>query len=385
MDRRVLLVSSNSSERGGGERFLIYLTLGLRRLGTEVHVLLSTVPYMDGWATALGDVGAIVERENLKGLRDRRFRFVGALADGRQRARIANVCRSLSPDLILVSQQYDEDGLEYLAGALDAGVAPVCGFMHMPMTYNKNRRPLGRLRGAVLSRWYSAHPYKLILPSSGGQQEFESYYPAPRPTRVVHHGCVFIDRKIAARSPFPTSGYQGGPIIAFAGQLVFQKNIPLLLDAWLLANARGAACRLLLIGDGPDRGMIEERLRGEAPAGTWHIAGWQSDPGPYLALADLYIMTSRFEGLPLALIEAAGSGIPCVVTPFNGALDVAEKASWVKIAADHSSSSVAKTLEHVLAHLAAFRAEAAAGSEDFRAHFSPERMARDVLDEALPC
>jgi glycosyltransferase involved in cell wall biosynthesis len=173
--------------------------------------------------------------------------------------------------------------------------------------------------------------------------------------------------------------------VAFAGQLVFQKNIPLLIDAWLLAKQRGAASRLLLIGDGPDRKAIEARLGNDAPPESWHVTGWQADPSRYLALADVFMMTSRFEGLPLALVEAAGSGIPCVLTPFNGAHDVAEKASWVAVASEHAKAPVAETLERVLTDLPRLRAAAVGGRQAFRAHFSPERMARDLLEEAVAC
>ena len=44
--KKILLISSNSSSRGGGERYLVFLARGLRRLNYEVHALLSDVNYI---------------------------------------------------------------------------------------------------------------------------------------------------------------------------------------------------------------------------------------------------------------------------------------------------------------------------------------------------
>ena len=123
--KRFLLISSNSSGRGGGERYLVYLSMGLRDLGYDVHVLLSQSTYMDGWADKFQNEGVAVHRKNLKGLRERPFRFIQAIFDKSQIDAVAALCYELKPNAILVNQQYDEDGLDYLKGALNSNVARV--------------------------------------------------------------------------------------------------------------------------------------------------------------------------------------------------------------------------------------------------------------------
>lgn len=376
--RRVLLISSNSSGRGGGERYLVYLSRGLHQLGYEVHALLSSADYMDPWQIELEAEGVRVHRYPLTGLRDRRLRFISALLDRSQQERLAAICREIAPCAILVNQQYDEDGLDYLRGALNAEIAPVLGTMHMPMTREKHRRPLGRTRGAILRRWYSANVYRPILVSEGSRAEFEAYYPSPRPTHLVHYGCVFGELPDHLPSPFEGSQVQV-PVVAFVGQLVAQKNLSLLVDAWLWARANDAVSRLLLIGDGPERQELEHRLASEAPPGSWHITGWQPRPEGHLISADLYMMTSHYEGLPLALVEAAAMGLPCVVTDFNGAADVAERASWVRVVESRQTADVGRALATALADLPSLRERARSGQEEFKRYFSPERMARDTL------
>lgn len=377
-NRRILLISSNSSGRGGGERYLVYLTQGLRSFDYEVHVLLSTVSYMDDWAKFLAKEQAHIHRLPLIGLRSRPLRFVQSILDKNQQIELAKVCKQISPDAILVNQQYDEDGLDYVAGALMSQVAPVGGTMHMPMTANKNQRPLGELRGKLLSKWYEKHPYSLILVSQGSQKEFENYYSYSGQTKVVNYGCPFPEIN-ASHPPLPDNWVEPLPIIGFSGQFVYQKNLQLLLDAWLYTLEQGIRSRLLLIGDGPERNNLEKHLRHHAPENTWHITGWQEHPEAYLSVLDIYAMTSHFEGLPLALLEAAGRGVPTVVTNFNGALDVAERASWVSIAPHATAESVGQALIKSINNLSWLKQEASNSQQDFQKYFSLQRMASETL------
>lgn len=378
MRKRLLLVSSNSSGRGGGERYLVYLTQALHLLDCEVHILISTINYMDSWAKELKAKGATVHRRNLLGLKSRPLRFLQSITDTKQQLEIAKICKEIAPDAILINQQYDEDGLDYVAGALMSQVAPVGGTMHMPMTANKHQRPLGKLRGKLLKKWYEKHPYSLILVSQGSQKEFENYYNYPRPTKLVNYGCPFPDITVS-HPPLPHNWTKSLPIIGFSGQFVFQKNLQLLIDAWLWTIQHGVESHLLLIGDGPERHNLEKNLRNHAPENTWHITGWQEHPEAYLSVLDIYAMTSHFEGLPLALIEAVGRGLPTVVTNFNGASDVAEPASWVNIADDASPESVGQALIKSINKLSLLKQEARNGQQDFQKYFSLQRMASETL------
>ena len=95
-----------------------------------------------------------------------------------------------------------------------------------------------------------------------------------------------------------------------AGRLMWKKDFPTLLDAF--AQLRG--CQLLIAGEGPD----EAHLRAMAPAGVSFL-GRRSDLPELLRRADGFVLSSRVEGLPVALLEAAASGLPCVSTDAGGA------------------------------------------------------------------
>jgi glycosyltransferase involved in cell wall biosynthesis len=376
--QRILLISSNSSDKGGGERYLIYLTQGLQQLNCEVHVLLSTVTYMDGWAKELTQTGAIVHRLPLIGLRDRPLRFVQSIRDRKQQETIAQFCQQLTPDAILINQQYDEDGLDYIAGALLADVAPVGGTIHMPMTAKKNQRPLGKLRGAWLQKWYQQHPYHRIFVAQGGQQEFCNYYHHLSSGSVVHYGVPHPEE--TTEEPATVSSSAPSKLtIGFIGQFSQQKNLHLLVDSWQWLRQQGIDSKLMLIGDGAERASLEDRLIGIADRQDWQITGWQAHPEKYLSELDLYTMTSHFEGLPLALLEAVGRKLPAVVTNFNGAADVAQQAPWVTVVPNPSPQSVGQALQSALQNINSLKQQAIQGQADFWQYFSTRRMAQDTL------
>jgi len=377
MPPKVLLISSNSSARGGGERCLVYLARGLIELECEVHVLLSNASFMDNWADALMKEGAVLYRRHLISLSQRPFRFIQSIKDWKQIETVSSFCQELGPTAILVNQQYDEDGLDYLMGALQSRIAPVGGIMHMPMTTNKNKRPLGRFRGYRLTKWYEKYPYRLIFVSEGAQKEFETYYPSPRPTYIVNTSVPFQSGKEVSkkRTIFPIDI----PVIGFVGQFVFRKNLDCLINAWLETLKKGVESKLLLVGDGPERTHVEHLLQKKAPPGSWHVTGWTAHPEDLFCEMDIFLLVSHFEGLPLSLIEAAGRAIPSVVVPFNGAKDIAKRASWVKVTSDNSISTISQTLINTLQNLQKLKEIAHIGLNDFRIFFSLRRMASEVL------
>ena len=74
----------------------------------------------------------------------------------------------------------------------------------------------------------------------------------------------------------------------------------------------GVPARLRLVGSGPLRAVLEERVRAAALKDRVEVLGSVSDVRPHLAWADLLVLTSRTEGLPAAVLEAGAAGVPAV-------------------------------------------------------------------------
>lgn len=118
----------------------------------------------------------------------------------------------------------------------------------------------------------------------------------------------------AARPDHPWFADATVPVIVAAGRLAPQKDFPTLLRAFARLHARGLPHRLMILGGGDARARagllrLAEEL-GIAP--SLCLQGHVSPIEPWLAHAALFVLSSRFEGLPGVLIEALACGTPVV-------------------------------------------------------------------------
>jgi glycosyltransferase involved in cell wall biosynthesis len=108
-------------------------------------------------------------------------------------------------------------------------------------------------------------------------------------------------------------GGETGRRILNVGRMTAEKNQILLLEAFAKLSANSEV-RLTILGDGPLRSELEKRARDLGIADRVKMPGFIIDPTPYYRSADLFALSSNFEGYPLVLIEALRCGLPIVST-----------------------------------------------------------------------
>jgi glycosyltransferase involved in cell wall biosynthesis len=108
------------------------------------------------------------------------------------------------------------------------------------------------------------------------------------------------------------------PVLLAAGRFSPEKGQDVLVEALARVHAAGGARpALVLLGDGVLRPDLE-RAAARLPAGSVRFDGWRDDPWARLGAADVFVLPSRREGLPLALLEAMAAGLPVVATRVGG-------------------------------------------------------------------
>jgi len=129
---------------------------------------------------------------------------------------------------------------------------------------------------------------------------------------TVHNGISIDDGESVAAI--------GGGEVAFiaVGRLAEIKNHRLMLHAFHEALKLGAAARLIIVGDGPERENIESYLRANRLEDKVTLLGFRSDVGELLRAADVFVLTSRYEGISVALLEAMRAGLPVIATRVGG-------------------------------------------------------------------
>ena len=105
----------------------------------------------------------------------------------------------------------------------------------------------------------------------------------------------------------------GSPVVLGVGRLVPQKDFTTLIEAFRLVLAE-RSCRLLILGEGPMRGDIEDRARSFGLDERVSMPGWVENPYAFMARAALFVLSSRYEGFGNVLVEAMACGCPSVST-----------------------------------------------------------------------
>ena len=99
-----------------------------------------------------------------------------------------------------------------------------------------------------------------------------------------------------------------------AGRLNEQKNYPLIIDAFAHSPQIREACQLLIYGEGELHSELQHRIDSLGLAESIRLMGRSEDMPSVYASADMFVMTSNFEGMPNALMEAMAAGLPCIST-----------------------------------------------------------------------
>lgn len=106
------------------------------------------------------------------------------------------------------------------------------------------------------------------------------------------------------------------------GRLSAQKNQKLLIDAFGTVAQKREDVRLTIVG----KGELEQQLKAQAQtlglAAKIRFTGVVENPQDYLATADIFVLSSNYEGLPLAVLEAMAAGLPIVSTDVGGVKDI---------------------------------------------------------------
>lgn len=111
----------------------------------------------------------------------------------------------------------------------------------------------------------------------------------------------------------PWLSNKSAPVIIFVGRLVSLKNIPMIIKSIALVN-RLIDCKLLLIGEGPEKPHIANLVKKMHIEDKVSFVGYCENPYPYMKESDLLVLASQWEGLPTVMIECMACNTPVVAT-----------------------------------------------------------------------
>lgn len=114
--------------------------------------------------------------------------------------------------------------------------------------------------------------------------------------------------------------------LLYVGRLAAEKGVPVLLQSLIALKKEGYKFHLTLLGDGPERALLESEVKGHGLESMVHFGGFASQDTVRKTLqgSDVFILPSFAEGVPVSLMEAMACGVPVIGTNVGGVTELIE-------------------------------------------------------------
>jgi len=297
-----LLMFTQSLGAGGAERVTVMLANFWADRGWRVSVL--TVEDADADFYTLD---RRIERISLNLAGPSGSRFAALVQNFRRLRGLRQVLRRVQPDAAVALMTAPSCQLA-LAGQ-GMGVVLLGSERVHPPTYDLDpfwrfaRRHAYALLDAVVAQTEQSRDWLLGHTRAGRCEVIAN--PVQVPVPVPDH---------APRIP-PGDCVRGGEhLLLAAGRLTPQKGFDLLIEAFAGLVPEFPTWRLVILGEGPEREKLHRRIGDLALEGRVSLPGLAGNMAEWHAAADLFVLSSRFEGFPNALLEALAAGVPAVAT-----------------------------------------------------------------------
>ncbi len=211
--------------------------------------------------------------------------------------------------------------------------SPLVAALARPALRTLPRRHRPALMGTEHNVWSSHHPAtrwanRVTLPlediTIAVSDEVRASMPArlAERTEVVIHG-VDVDDIAGRRGERDAARAELGIerdelLVVTVANLRANKDYPTMLAAARRLTDAGEPVRFMSVGQGPLAVQLEQERDRLSLGDRFHFLGYREDPVRVLVAADVFCLSSRFEGLPISLLEAMAAGLPVVVTGVGG-------------------------------------------------------------------
>jgi len=191
----------------------------------------------------------------------------------------------------------------------------------------------------------------VIAVSKGVADDFAEFLKFPREKiRVIYNPVVTPEILEKAEEPLEHPWFKPGepPVILGVGALTKQKDFPTLIHAFALVR-RERPARLVILGKGEERPRLEALVRELDLEKDVALPGFVDNPYKYMKHAAVFVLSSRWEGLPTVLIEAMACGTPVVATDCpSGPREILEEGKYGALVPVGDARELAKAIMKAL-------------------------------------
>jgi len=139
-------------------------------------------------------------------------------------------------------------------------------------------------------------------------------------------------------------------VVVCVARLIGQKRIDILLKAMAMLENEKHGCKCVVVGDGPFGDELRKMSVDLGLSSSVLFVGYQEDVRPYLEMGDIFVLSSRQEGLPLALGEAMAYGLACIATDVGGNSEIVLHGHTGLIVPPESAEGLADAIKYLIEH-----------------------------------
>jgi len=219
--------------------------------------------------------------------------------------------------------------------------------------------------------------------SHGAAESLEKVLGLPKSSvHVLPNGIDLRSLKEEMRAPLDHIWFleqESVPVVTSIGRLVPQKGFLDLLFAFSILRSK-MQVRLMIIGEGIHRQLLEQRIKELELSKDVSLMGFVDKPLRYVARSDLYVLSSRYEGQGVVLLEAMACGVPIVATDCpSGPREVLAEGRAGLLVPVNSPQMLAKAMERML-RSSALRAQVRRAASEEVKKFDVEMTLKRFLD-----
>jgi glycosyltransferase involved in cell wall biosynthesis len=280
-----------------------------------------------------------------------------------------------------INQQVAEDGLDLLLAARSSSI-PFLSTIHIAHSASLLNARLGRLRDivtrAVIRRVNTTH----ITVAERARHDLIARFGFldSHQIKVVLNGVSPLqvdDARARTRARWGVTTEE--IVVGSVGRLEAQKAPDIALEIIAGLVSKGLPIRYIWIGDGPLRTAFRQQAQALGIASYVNLDGWRDDVTSCLQGLDIFLMPSRFEGMPLALLEAMGAGLCCCVSDVGGMREAIQHGRTGYLCAPSDVPKWCEDIETIVTN-PTLRVDAGHHAREFaRKHFSIDSMASSTI------
>jgi glycosyltransferase involved in cell wall biosynthesis len=197
-----------------------------------------------------------------------------------------------------------------------------------------------------LVKYFYHRAHHVIAVSKGAAQDLVSLGIAENKVKTIYNPAITPDLVDKAQEPLKHSWFtiEGLPVILGVGRLAPQKDFTTLIHAFANLNQQHSA-RLIILGEGEDRPKLESLVKSLGLDAQVSLPGFVDNPFSYMKHSSVFVLSSLYEGMPNALLQAMACGIPVVATDCpNGPREILEDGKWGRLVPVGDAEAMSKAI-----------------------------------------